>query len=77
MSETWNDQREYQEGERVWRHGVLYEAKMEICRRMKPEDPRNRDFWKVSPTIKPATARAETHTVERSHNPGYIKKVIV
>lgn len=50
---TWHPEGSYSEGERVTHGGVAWEAKMEIPRGFRPDDPRNFRFWKRALVIKP------------------------
>lgn len=51
-TEEWNDQRSYLTGERCKKNGVVFEAKMDLPRRMRPDAGGAAFMWKRVPTIK-------------------------
>lgn len=51
MAEQWNVEKTYLAGERCRYKGEVYEARFDLCRRLRPEGTHHEKFWRKLPRI--------------------------
>ncbi|RUU99677.1 hypothetical protein EOA60_03100 [Mesorhizobium sp. M1A.F.Ca.IN.020.06.1.1] len=72
MTDQWNKLVSYRENERCRYNGVVYEAKFDLVRGMRPAGPLWEKFWRRVPTI-PVKSQPSSY-VGRKAPSGYITR---